>query len=212
MSATAATPRRVPLQARSQDTVQKLLAAAVALLARGQPVDLLTTAQIAAEARISVGALYRFFPDKQAIVDAIALKHMEVFQEALALRLMFAPPPDPPAFLGAVIDAFADYLSANPDFRTLAFGAPGGGHYVSRRTRESYAGSGEVSQLVRAFLTEAFGITMTEDFDRRLRLAIEIGDRLLAYAFEQPAGTARDAVLAETRRILAATLFPQTEQ
>ena len=78
MSATAPPPtRRTPVQGRSQETVQKVLAATASLLARGLPVDLLTTAQIAGEAQVSVGALYRFFPDKQAIVDAIALRHMD---------------------------------------------------------------------------------------------------------------------------------------
>ena len=207
MSATSEAPRRIPVQGRSQETVQKVLAATAALLGRGLPVALLTTAQIAAEAHVSVGALYRFFPDKQAIVDAIALKHMDVFQEALAMRMMLAFPPDPPAFLGTVIDAFAEYLAANPDFRTVAFGGPGGGRTISRRTRDAYAGSGEVSEMVRSFLTEAFGIAITPDFELRLRLAIEIGDRLLAYAFEQAEGETRSAVLVETKRILVATLF-----
>lgn len=207
MSATSEAPRRIPVQGRSQETVQKVLAATAALLGRGVPAALLTTAQIAAEAHVSVGALYRFFPDKQAIVDAIALKHMDVFQEALAMRMMLAFPPDPPAFLGTVIDAFAEYLAANADFRTVAFGAPGGGRSISRRTRDAYAGTGEVSEMVRSFLTEAFGIAITPDFELRLRLAIEIGDRLLAHAFEQAEGEVRNATLAETKRILVATLF-----
>ena len=207
MSATSEAPRRIPVQGRSQETVQKVLAATAALLGRGVPAALLTTAQIAAEAHVSVGALYRFFPDKQAIVDAIALKHMDVFQEALAMRMMLAFPSDPPAFLGMVVDAFAEYLAANPDFRTVAFGAPGGGRSISRRTRDAYAGTGEVSEMVRSFLTEAFGIAITPDFELRLRLAIEIGDRLLAHAFEQAEGDARNAVLVETKRILVATLF-----
>jgi AcrR family transcriptional regulator len=206
MSAAPHKTRATPVQGRSQETVQKVLAAAAALLARGQSVEMLTTAAIAAEAGVSVGALYRFFPDKQAIVDAIALRHMEVFQEALATRLMLAVPPDPPGFLAAVIDAFAEYLARNPDFRTVAFGAPGGGRYVSRPTREAYAGSGEVSAMVRDFLAEAYGMELTEAFELRLRLAIEIGDRLLAYAFEQEGG-ARGRVLDEAKRILAATLF-----
>jgi AcrR family transcriptional regulator len=196
--------RRTPVQGRSQETVQKVLATTAALLARGLAVETLTTATVAAEAHVSIGALYRFFPDKQAIVDAIALRHMETFQEALASRMMLAFPPDAPAFLGAIVDAFVDYLAANPDFRTIAFGA--GGRSISGRTRDAYAASGGVSDMVRSVLSEVFGLEVDAAFELRLRLAIEAGERLLAYAFDQEAPD-RAGILAETRRILAATLF-----
>jgi AcrR family transcriptional regulator len=199
--------RRTPVQGRSQETVQKVLAATADLLASGQPVELLTTAAIAAAASVSVGALYRFFPDKQAIVDAIALDHMEKFQEAVAMRLMLSFPPDPTAFLSTILDAFAEYLEAHPDFRTVAFGAPGGARYISRPTRDAYAGSGEVSEMIRSFLSEAYNIAITDTFELRLRLAIEIGDRLFAYAFEPRPPEARAAIIAEAKRILASTLF-----
>ena len=205
----SATARRTPVQDRSQKTVEKVLAATTALLARGIPVDILTTAQIAAEAAISVGALYRFFPDKQSIVDAIALSHMERFQDALAMRLMLAFPPDAPSFLAAIIDAFAEYIDGNPDFRTVAFGAPGAatGRTISRRTRDTYAASGDLNAMVREFLAETYDVALTDTFELRLKLAIEIGDRLLAHTFEHPPAD-RPSILAETRRILIATLFP----
>ena len=69
-TAQGAGQRRGPVQERSQETVGRVLAGAGRLLARGVSPQGLTTSQIAAEAGLSVGALYRFFPDKQAIVDA----------------------------------------------------------------------------------------------------------------------------------------------
>ena len=201
------TTRRTPVQGRSQETVQKVLSAAAAMLGAGQSVELLTTASIAQAAGVSVGALYRFFPDKQAIVDAIALNHMEQFQEAIAARIMLAFPPDASAFLATVLDGFTEYLANHPDFRTVAFGAPGGGRYVSRPTRDAYAGSGEVMEMVRNFLAEAYAVDITDAFELRMRIAIEIGDRLIAYAFEQPDVPTRAAVIDETKRILATTLF-----
>jgi AcrR family transcriptional regulator len=200
-------PRRSPVQERSQETVQRVLTATAALLSGGMSIETLTTAQIAIEAGMSVGGLYRFFPDKQAIVDAIAIRHMELFQETLAARIMADFPADPASFLAAVIDAFVDYLAANPDFRTVAFGAPGGGRYVSRPTREAYAGS-QVADMVMEFASGAFDITPTPEFALRLRIATETGDRLLAYAFEQATPDGRAAVIAETKRLLADYLFP----
>ena len=52
--------------------------AASSLLSR-MPLEDVTTTRIAVEAGISVGALYRFFPDKQTILDAVAVRHVQRF-------------------------------------------------------------------------------------------------------------------------------------
>jgi AcrR family transcriptional regulator len=199
--------RRAPLQGRSQETVARILAATTALLGRGIPVESMTTAQIAAEAGLSIGALYPFFADKQAIVDAIAVTRMEAFQEALAGRMMFAMPDSPQAFLATVIDSFAEHLLAHPDLRMLAFGGPGGSRAISRHTRDAQEGSGQIAGMVKEFLAEAYELALDEAFDFRLRIAIEIGDRLLAHALEQPDAEARARVLAEMKALLAGYLF-----
>ena len=200
------TTRRSPVQERSQETVARALAAATALLGRGVSVESLTTAAIAQEAGMSVGGLYRFFPDKQAIVDAIAVKHMEIFQERMGEALMADFPATPQDFLSVVVDAFVAYLDEHPDFRTLAFGAAGGGRYISRPTREDYAGH-EVSGMVMEFIEGAFDIQPTPEFAFRLRVATEIGDRLLAFAFEQPDLSSRQRVLDEAKTLLGGYLF-----
>ncbi len=210
---TSGTTRRSPVQERSQETVARALAAATALLARGVAIESLTTANIAHEAGMSVGGLYRFFPDKQAIVDAIAVRHMEAFQERMGAALMADFPETPREFLVRVVDDFVTYLDENPDFRTLAFGAPhaplgGSGRHISRPTRDEYAGS-DVLEMVIDFLSGAFEIEASPAFAFRLRLATEIGDRLLGFAFEQPDPAQRARVLDEAKSILAAYLFPE---
>ena len=184
----------------------RVLAASAALLARGVSIEAITTAQIAHEAGLSVGSLYRFFPDKQAIVDAIAVRHMEFFQERMGAAIMADFPETPRDFLAVVVDAFVAYLDENPDFRTVAFGAPGGGRYISRPTREDYAGH-HVSDMVMEFISGAFDIEPTPELAFRLRMATEIGDRLLAFAFEQPDPAARARVLDEAKSLLGSYLF-----
>ncbi len=207
MSEDITTGRRAPMQGRSQETVQKVLAAAAGLLARGVTPEGLTTAAIATEAGLSVGAIYRFFADKQAIVDAIAVARMEEFQQALGMRLMFGMPETPAGLLGVVIDAFAEYLEAHPEFRMLAYGGPGGGRYISRQTRDAQEGAGQIADMVRDFLGEAFELDLDDAFDFRLRCAIEIGDRMIAFAFEQADLAARGRVLDEAKVILGGYLF-----
>src|SRR5208337_5412104 len=79
--------RRTPLQPRSFQTIQRVADAASSLLGR-MPLEEVTTTRIAVEAGISIGALYRFFPDKQSIIDAIAVRHVEQFKLALEQTVM----------------------------------------------------------------------------------------------------------------------------
>ena len=202
--------RRGAVQERSQETVGRVLAGAGRLLARGVSPQSLTTSQIAAEAGLSVGALYRFFPDKQAIVDAIALRHLEAFQEALAAGLMAELPDSPAGFLDAVIDGFARYLETHADMRTLAYGPPGGGNAraISVALFDSQMGAGEMATMVRDILSGMFGLDVGEDFDFRLRIAAEIGDRLFAHAFAQQDAQQRARVLGQAKSVLGSYLFP----
>jgi AcrR family transcriptional regulator len=196
------------MQERSQETVQRILAGAARLLGRRVPLYEVTTAMIAAEAGVSVGALYRFFTDKQSIIDTIATRHMEEFQQALTRDLLASPPTDGPALLGAVIDAFFSYLEAHPDFRTVAYGGPGGGRYVSRPAREAYAApDAGGATLVKWFMVEGLGMPAVTELDWRLRVATEAGDRLLGYALEQPSPSDRRRVIEEVKRLLGGYLF-----
>ncbi len=63
-------PRAYPKQARSQASIARILGATQAILLRDGP-SALTTPAIAAESGISVGVLYRYFPNKEAIVLAL---------------------------------------------------------------------------------------------------------------------------------------------
>ncbi len=201
--------RRSPSQERSQETVQRIFAAASRLLGRGVPLEDVTTGMIASEAEVSVGALYRFFPDKQAIVDAIAARHLEDFQGLLIQGLMFNPPEDGQALLGAVIDAFVEFLDERPDFKTIAYG----GRYISSAARESHsAPKGGLAGMVKSFMVEGLGIEPTPELDLRLRIVTVAGDRLLAYALEQPTVEERDQIVGEMKTLLGSYFFADSEE
>ena len=63
-------PRHQPKQTRSQETWNSILEAASALFA-DKGYEQTTTHQIASQAGVSVGALYRYFSDKQAILKEL---------------------------------------------------------------------------------------------------------------------------------------------
>jgi AcrR family transcriptional regulator len=198
----AAGVRRKPVQERSAGTVQQILAATSALLGR-MPLEDITTSLVAKEAGISVGGLYRFFPDKQSIVDAIAVRHMEDFKATLLRSVAKLALADGPTFLSRVIDAYVAFLDERPDFRTISLG-----RHVSAQARKSQAepDSGPAA-LVRWFLMKRLGVKKSDDLDLKLRVLIETGERLIAYAYTQESATERLRVIAEMKLMLANYLF-----
>lgn len=194
--------RRAPVQRRGASTVEAVLRACSALLAR-LPLEEVNTTRIAAEAGISVGALYRFFPDKQAILDAVAVRHMEEFRARMAKVLLKAAFRSGPEFLGRLLDAYIEYLEAHPDFRTLALG----GH-ISALARESQTrpGAGPAG-LLRAFMRRKLGVRDSAVLDLRLRMAVETGERMIAFAYAQEPPEERRKILEELKRMLARYLF-----
>jgi AcrR family transcriptional regulator len=70
MEPSAAPPRRTPRQRRSRAIVAAIVEAGRRLLEAEGP-SALTTNRIAERAGVSIGSLYRYFPNKEAIVSAI---------------------------------------------------------------------------------------------------------------------------------------------
>jgi len=207
--------RRLPLQPRSHQTVQRVLDAASSLLEQ-MPLEDVTTTRIAAEAGLSIGALYRFFPDKQTIIDAIAVRHVEQFRASLEGTVMKTIEHeianletfDPAKVLDSVVDAYVVYLDAHPDFRTISFG-----RHISAATKERQASpTVGLPALLKNFMLERLGIPNTPELDLMLRIVSEAGERLIAYAYEQATRTDRDCVIAEMKKMLSSYLFsPETD-
>lgn len=75
-------PRRKPRQARSQATVEVLLAAAARVFARAGYAAT-TTNHVAAKAGVSIGSLYEYFPSKDAILVALVERHLDEAEREL---------------------------------------------------------------------------------------------------------------------------------
>ena len=63
--------RKIPKQQRSKFTIEAILDATAQLL-EGEPASAITTNHIAARAGISIGTLYQYFPNKSAVLAALA--------------------------------------------------------------------------------------------------------------------------------------------
>src|SRR5215475_6725038 len=196
--------RRSPLQARSNKTVEEILDAASSLLGT-LPFDQITTSRIAEEAGISVGALYRFYSDKQEIFDAIAVRELDAFRADIerafsARQLIFSPRKS----LGRVLDAYVDFLDGRPHFRELALG-----NHISDVTRESQSDprNGPGGILGDLLVTKC-GWKPGKKLQLKIRIAAEAGDRVIAFAYKQESPEARRAVLQELKEMLSRYLLP----
>lgn len=75
-------PRRTPRQARSQATVEVILAAAARVFARSGYAAT-TTNHVAAKAGVSIGSLYEYFPSKDALLVALTERHVDEAEREL---------------------------------------------------------------------------------------------------------------------------------
>lgn len=86
-------PRKSPMQARSNASVEAICEATIqVLLSVGK--ENLTTTKVAARAGVSVGTLYQYFPNKSSLLQAVLRKHMDGVTcavEAVCVREAGAP-------------------------------------------------------------------------------------------------------------------------
>jgi AcrR family transcriptional regulator len=71
-----ATPRKIPKQDRSQATVEAILIATAHILTEFG-YDQFNTNRVAERAGVSIGSLYQYFPNKQALLFALAENHAQ---------------------------------------------------------------------------------------------------------------------------------------
>jgi AcrR family transcriptional regulator len=180
MSATPPTSRqrREPLQERGHDKVRRLLEAADELLARGGAQEL-TTPRVAEAAGVAVGTLYRWFPDKEAIVEALAVRHwseLHAVVEAVAEAEERALSNDP---FGAVIGALADGFRARPGFLSLWYS-----NLRTERVRDATRpGRDEVARSIERVLAAHHPDADATDRATAARMVVLLGDGIVREAF-----------------------------
>jgi AcrR family transcriptional regulator len=128
--------RRRPQQARARATVDSILEAAIQVLERSG-VDGLNTNSVAERAGVSIGTLYQYFPDKDAILVAMARRELAgTHVEAVAPQRRL---------LEALVRALESLLGGGAARRARA-SRTGGRSAVARRV------ASQVEEFVRGWL------------------------------------------------------------
>ncbi len=188
--------RTAPIQQRSAARLDALLDA-VALVVDEVGFDRITTAMIAERAGASIGTVYRYYPDRVAILHALreraVLRFRQRFIEELEIN-------EPEAWWGAVdcaITAFVGLYRSEPGFRILRFADREHAPIADRSDFES----GFFARRLADILTAEFGLPGGPDLIFRLEVAVEMADALISRAFySDPHGDER--FIAEGRRTM----------
>ena len=190
--------RNVPSQARSRARLKRVLDAADEVLASDGTIAF-TTTRIAEAAGIPVGSVYHYFPDKEAIVEALAVGYWSDFEylvSGVAETHERDPLEDP---CSAIIETLAAGFRASPGFRALWYGGLRT-EQVRNATRPTRTA---IARSVGRILAVRWSDASAEELATTARMVVLAGDGLLREAFRvDPQGD--EALLAESKLMIDA--------
>ncbi len=168
--------RNEPVQARSAARLTALLDAAAAVVDE-VGYERLTTAMVADRAQASIGTVYRYFPDRIAVLQSLAVRNAERLTERVLAALRDERHDDWSSALGGAFDVLVDAFRTEPGFASLRYGdvldlrpAPGSPAYAVLADRMA------------AVLVERFGLSSDADAIIALEGAVVAADALAARA------------------------------
>ena len=113
-------PRKTPVQARSTVTVEAIFEATIQVLLEVGP-DRLTTTRVAERAGVSVGTLYQYFPNKQALLFSVMEQHMTHVGDAMEQACRRNHGQSIATMVESVVQAFVDAKLKRSDISTALY-------------------------------------------------------------------------------------------
>ncbi len=193
--------RRNPLQGRSQTKVERILSA-TAILADTVPLESITMAQIGEAAGASFSSIYRFFPSKEAIFEAVAVASLTRLQARYEAYFSGPINENPGEIIDHAIDIYVQFVAEEPGFKALWIDGMQAPEFVglSQRVPDS------AISMARAYAIKTLGFPENPEFDLRLAIAQTAATQILRFAF-QDNGYPQEQVIAELKRWLKAALL-----
>ena len=170
--------RNEPVQARSTARLTSLLDAAAEVVDE-IGFERLTTAMVAERAGASIGTVYRYFPDRIAVLQSLAARSLAQFSQRVGPALT---EPVQANWWEAVNTVFENALNAFrsvPGFRSLRFGDVIDVYPAADERSGNSIMSGEIASV----LASTYGLPDDDELRLRVEVALTIADSLLARAF-----------------------------
>lgn len=189
--------RTEPVQLRGAARVDALLDAA-ALVVDETGVDRLTTAMVAERAGASIGTVYRYFPDRLALLAALRGRAVDRYRTALVCRLDELRPSTWREAALAAIEVLVDFFRLEAGFRTIRFLDAG-------RDLQGHPEPDPAPAALALVIDEECDLPRSAETRLELEVALQAADSLVGRAFSlDPDGDA--ATLRETRRLIGSYL------
>jgi AcrR family transcriptional regulator len=183
--------RREPVQQRSKERVERILAAAADLLAEGGP-DALKPTEVARRAGVPVGSVYQYFEDKAAILDVLVERYFERTTAALTASLLSRGSLEELA--EGLLEAIEDWYRMHqeePFWRQVLFGMLTDTTLQARNIEDSRRTAQVLADAVLARVD-----TDREALERRVLVLDHLVVAALQLALAQPSRAEQDAVFA----------------
>ena len=170
--------RNEPVQARSTARLAALLDAAAAVVDE-IGYERLTTAMVAERAGASIGTVYRYFPDRIAVLQALGARNLDRVLTRVIDELVDPRHGSWAEALSSAFGLLVEMFRTEPGFRSLRVGdvidlQPA----VNERTYNSI-----VAEAIFDGLVSRFGIDDTPEARFAFETALEVSDALAARAF-----------------------------
>ena len=203
---TVRAPRHAPTQRRSQERLARIARAAGELCAQ-LGADAVTMEAIAERAETSIGSLYRFYPNRDALLQAVAERYVADLGELLderegAAAELAALPLD--ALVDAVLEPFVAFHRAHPGYFAILFAPQGSSALRTVRGRLRHRLAARLETLL-----ELRAPAMPVEQRRRVALTTVEAARALLQFIERSVPRAEQAPMrAELKAMLVAYLQP----
>ncbi|CAN5276563.1 TetR family transcriptional regulator [soil metagenome] len=174
--------RNEPVQARSTARLASLLDAAASVVDE-IGYERLTTALVAERAGASIGTVYRYFPDRIAVLQGLSARFLGVSLDTIRATLIDEANDSWAKAFRSVIDDLVESFRTVPGFRSLRFGDV----LDLRPTTLADSGVCTVAKVIASALSDRFGLDAGETLEFRITVTLDLADALLNRAFETDA-------------------------
>lgn len=198
--ASPASIRVEPVQARSTARVNALLDAACETI-HEVGYEQLTTAMVAERAGASIGTVYRYFPDRVAVLQAVAQRNLERVSHVLNLELSRQSPSSVAETFDVVVDSLVAVFRLEKGFRSLRVGDA----LDLRPVVTGRSGNAQIAEVVREDLRHRLKLRLDSEGRLACETAVDVADALLGRAFLR-SDRGEGALIEEARRMAHAAV------
>jgi AcrR family transcriptional regulator len=157
----------------------------------------LTTTLLAERAEVAIGSVYQFFPDKRAIVQALAMRNMDAYLQGLSARFESETFTHWWDGVDAAIDVYIHMHRAVAGFRTLHFGDVVDVHLLDIERDNNTVIADRLAEL----LVEQFQLIDRVRLRFALEISVEAADALIKLAFRRDT-TGDEQTIAEAKALI----------